>query len=154
MVNEVVDSASTMEKLGRDLAAHCDCEAGLIIYLQGDLGMGKTTFTRGFLYGLGYLGHVRSPTFNLFECYQLALATVIHFDLYRLKDSRELEYIGATEYFDGKNICLIEWPQLGVGFLPPPDIYCKFSLAGSDDSRAVSFTATTVCGQRVLNATF
>ena len=152
MTDVVVDSAGAMEKLGSDLAAHW--EAGLVIYLQGDLGMGKTTFTRGFLYGLGCRGHVRSPTFNLFECYQLAQVTVIHFDLYRLKDPRELEYIGAAEYFYGKNICVIEWPQLGIGFLPPPDIHCEFSLAEGIDSRKVNFTAPTVRGQRVFDITF
>ena len=152
MVNVVADSADAMEELGKSLAAHC--EARLIIYLQGDLGMGKTTFTRGFLYGLGYQGYVRSPTFNLFECYQLDQETVIHFDLYRLKDPRELEYIGAAEYFDDKNICLIEWPQLGIGFLPLPDIHCKFNLAERSDGRIVDFIAPTIRGQRVLGAAF
>jgi tRNA threonylcarbamoyladenosine biosynthesis protein TsaE len=141
-----------MEKLGSKLAVHC--EVGLIIYLHGELGMGKTTFVRGFLYGLGYRDHVRSPTFNLFECYQIVRGTIIHFDLYRLKDPRELEYIGAVEYFDGKNICLIEWPQQGIGFLPSPDIHCKFSLAENADSRVVNFMAPTVFGQRVLNTSF
>jgi tRNA threonylcarbamoyladenosine biosynthesis protein TsaE len=150
MVNAVVDSASAMEQLGKNLAVHC--EAGLIIYLQGELGMGKTTFTRGFLHGLGYQGHILSPTFNLFQCYQLVQKTAVHFDLYRLNDPRELEYIGAADYFDGKNICLIEWPQLGVGFLPPPDIHCEFSLAEGVDSRSVKFTALTTRGERALQA--
>ena len=151
MIDVVAASARALEKLGNNLAAHC--EAGLIIYLQGDLGVGKTTFTRGFLYGLGHRDYVRSPTFNLFECYQVAQKIVIHFDLYRLKDPRELEYIGAAEYFDGKNICLIEWPQLGAGLLPPPDIHCNFSLAEGTDARTVNFMAPTMRGQRVLRST-
>ena len=121
----------------------------LIITLQGDLDAGKTTLSRGILQGLGHSGAVKSPTYTLVEPYQLALGAVYHFDLYRLVDAEELEYMGFADYLADAQLCLIEWPEQGQGFLPMADIAIEISQPGA--GRCVTLCANSAVGQQLIS---
>ncbi len=122
--------------------------ANLVIFLHGDLGAGKTTFTRGFLQGLGFKGKVKSPTYTLVEPYTFNDLIVYHFDLYRFIDEEEWEAAGFREYFNASSICLIEWPEKAGYLLPEPDIHVH--LIHDALQRKIQFSANTLQGEQCL----
>ena len=143
---ELATEAET-EELGRQLAGAL--ELPLVIYLNGELGAGKTRLARAILHGLGHQGNVKSPTYTLVEPYQLEKLDVFHFDLYRLADPLELEYMGIRDYFSSNSLALIEWPERGKGVLNTADI--EIDMLYSDPGRSCNIKALTVAGQKCLN---
>ena len=123
-----MESKREMEALGLLIAKSID--PGNIVFIQGDLGSGKTTIARGILHGFGYEGVVTSPTYTLVELYELVKFRVAHMDLYRIESTEELEAIGLRDYFDGQTIFLIEWPEQFSFFFPKPNLRIYLKLAG------------------------
>lgn len=121
---------------------------GLVVYLSGDLGAGKTALTRAVLRGLGYGGKVKSPTYTLVEHYAVSKLNLYHFDLYRFGDPREWMDAGFHEYFNADSACFVEWPEKAQGQLPPPDV--RISLAIQEPGRRVEITAETEKGEQCL----
>jgi tRNA threonylcarbamoyladenosine biosynthesis protein TsaE len=124
-------------------------DGGTIIFLYGSLGAGKTTFTRGFLHGLGYVGKVKSPTYTLVEPYEVGERKIFHFDLYRLTHPDELEQMGIRDYFTEDSICLIEWPENGFSLLPTADVACHFAF--NKEGREVRIEALSDKGSGIVH---
>lgn len=131
----LADEDATLD-FGRRLAKACQAGPNgelieAVIYLEGNLGAGKTTLSRGFMRGLGHGGTVKSPTYTLVEPYEFRSGQVYHFDLYRLVDPEEFAYLGVEGYFGPRSVCLIEWPERGQGLIPGPDLILRFSGIGT-----------------------
>jgi tRNA threonylcarbamoyladenosine biosynthesis protein TsaE len=122
----------------------------LILYLEGDLGTGKTTLARGILSGLGHRGAARSPTYTLLEPYDLGARQVNHLDLYRLGDPEELEYLGLRDLLAEDAVWMVEWPERGLGVLPPPDLTILIEYA--PNGRCLRLCAATPSGRAVIDA--
>lgn len=133
----------TMEALGAALGRALGFRG--VVYLDGDLGAGKTTFSRGLIRSLGHSGAVKSPTFTLVEPYELQAGTVYHFDLYRLVDPEELEFLGIRDYFTPDSLCLIEWPEKGAGVLPSSDV--TITIAAEGEGRRLHLAGNSTHGQ-------
>lgn len=139
-------TADDTERLGATLAPLL--RAGLAVYLHGELGSGKTSFVRGILRGLGVTGAVKSPTYTLVEPYSLPALSVYHFDLYRLNDPEELEFLGVRDYLEGSGVCLVEWAERGAGVLPQPDL--DIVIERLEEGRMLQFTSRTDMGAALL----
>ncbi|MCY4154680.1 MAG: tRNA (adenosine(37)-N6)-threonylcarbamoyltransferase complex ATPase subunit type 1 TsaE [Gammaproteobacteria bacterium] len=141
-----IDTPAQMQELAACCAANLP--PGFKLYLQGELGAGKTTFVRGALRGLGYQGVVKSPTYTLVEHYPVAGVEVCHFDLYRLATAAELDDIGYRDYFDGRAICLVEWPERGGASLPVADLTIDIGMEQA--ARSLHCRAQTEAGRECL----
>lgn len=132
-------------------AALAPClEPGMVITLRGELGAGKTTLVRGLLRALGHAGRVKSPTYALVEVYELSRLSLYHFDFYRFQDPSEWIEAGFRDVFNGRNVCLVEWPERARGQLPPADL--DIALEVKEPGRSATLTALSVPGERLLAA--
>ena len=123
-------------------------EPGLVVFLRGELGAGKTTLVRGALRALGWQGPVKSPTYTLVEVYAVSRLDLHHFDFYRFRDPREWIDAGFRESFNGLTASLIEWPEKAAGLLPPADLEIALALQGT--GRSAALTSSSTKGERVL----
>ncbi|MGE0876100.1 MAG: tRNA (adenosine(37)-N6)-threonylcarbamoyltransferase complex ATPase subunit type 1 TsaE [Burkholderiales bacterium] len=121
------DEAATLA-LGAALAA--GARPGLVLYLSGELGAGKTTLVRGLLRALGYPGRVKSPTYTLVEPYAVSRLDLYHFDFYRFKDETEWVSSGFREYFNPDTLCVVEWPEKAANLLAPADLVVTMQISG------------------------
>ena len=139
------DENATRE-LAQRLAARL--KPGMVIYLHGDLGAGKTTLVRGVLNALGYQGRVKSPTYTLVEPYHIAGLDLRHFDLYRMQDEEEWDSAGFRDEFNGHNILFIEWPEHAQGMLPQADIVIALEIL--PQGRNVEIAGRTPTGRECI----
>ncbi len=146
MLDLFLNSTEATELLGTQFSAVLT--PGCVLYLYGELGTGKTTLARGLLRGLGHLGIVKSPTFTLFETYQLRDWNLFHWDLYRLEDPEELEYLGLRDQLDGEAILLVEWPERGKGKLPAADV--KVTLSYYGEHRSCQLEGCSLAGDGLI----
>jgi len=146
MLKLKVSGEQAQEALGAALAAASPVNC--VIYLIGDLGAGKTTLVRGFIRSLGHKGAIKSPTYALLEPYELPDRRCYHFDLYRLADPGELEYLGLRDLLQSEAVLLVEWPEKGEGELPPADLAIKISH--NVESRQLQIKSHSKIGDNLL----
>jgi tRNA threonylcarbamoyladenosine biosynthesis protein TsaE len=132
----IIKDEQAMLAAGKELVAQLS--PGMLVFLEGDLGAGKTTLVRGILNAMGHTGSVKSPTYNLVEPYTIKGQAIFHFDLYRLMDAEELEYMGMRDYLNEQSICFVEWPDKGEGLLPSPDILIEIIINGNQRELLIS----------------
>lgn len=123
---------------------------GMVVYLEGDLGAGKTTLVRAALRSLGHAGPVKSPTYSLVEVYVISSLYWYHFDFYRFNHPEEFVDAGLGEYFRSDAVCLVEWPDKAAGFVPPPDLVVALRFDG--EGRRVDVSARSPEGGACLGA--
>ena len=131
------NSEAETEALGEALAGRLT--AGDVIAFSGDLGAGKTAFTRGLARGLGVTERVTSPTFTIVNEYLGGRLPLFHFDLYRLGSAEELFDIGWEDYLDRGGVCAVEWSENGEGVLEEP-IRVDIRRGAADDQRVITIT--------------
>lgn len=150
-MQKIIASEKDMLVFGGALAkAIIASHDGARIHLHGLLGAGKTTFVRGFLQDAGFDGKVKSPTYTLVEPYHVVGKNIFHFDLYRIEDPDELIYLGIEDYFTHDAICLIEWPERGLGILTNPDLLYEIEFE-KEHKRKINVKAQTSRGEHILH---
>lgn len=122
--------------------------SGGVLYLRGELGVGKTTFVRALLGALDVAARIKSPTYSLIESYAIGELSIHHLDLYRIADPRELEWLGLAELTQGRYLLLVEWPERAQGALPAPDVI--IDLAHASAGRELRAKACSLNGQAWL----
>ena len=146
----ILKDEQQMQSLGEKIAQAIDqINTPILVVLNGDLGAGKTTLSRGILTGLGHKGSVKSPTYTLVEPYDLEIGKVFHFDLYRLVDPEELYEIGFNDYLSEAQLCMVEWPDKGGNLVPKADISLQINSNGT--GREVILMAQTSLGSQCVN---
>ena len=148
MREHYLEDAVATESFGARLSDAC--EGGLLVFLHGHLGAGKTTLVRGFLRACGHKGPVKSPTYTLVEPYTTPRGMLYHLDLYRLADAEELEWIGIRDLLSDASICLIEWPEQGAGILSEPDLHIYMRAKGK--GREIRLQPVSLRGERVVRS--
>ena len=144
----LIGDAESQGAFGERLAAYLPVRC--TVFLEGDLGTGKTTLARGILRGLGHRGAVRSPTYTLIEPYEIGSRRLYHLDLYRLSDPEELDYLGLRDLIEEDAVLLVEWPERGTGALPPPDL--RIRLDYLPDGRRLTLDGESASGQALVLA--
>ena len=144
------DEAATIS-LGRELAPLLAC--GMVVWLDGELGAGKTTLVRALLRGLGHVGPVKSPTYTLVEVYVVSSIYWYHFDFYRFSEPGEFEDAGLGEYFREDSVCLVEWPEKAAGYVPQADLVFAFGFAPDqpESARILELRARSAGGRKCLS---
>ncbi len=138
--------------LGRELAPLL--VPGMVVWLDGDLGAGKTTLARALLRGLGHTGPVKSPTYTLVEVYVVSSIYLYHFDFYRFNEPEEFDDAGLGEYFRENAVCLVEWPEKAAGYVPPADLILGFHFVhdSPESGRELELVANSEAGRTCLSA--
>ena len=144
-----LNSPEEMEALG--FATKVACPKGARLFLDGQLGSGKTVFCRGYLRGAGYKGRVKSPTFTIVESYAMLGFDIHHFDFYRIEDPIELDFIGLDQYFDDVNDVLVEWPSKGDGVLPSADLVIEVEVGTEPHFRELRMCGETDRGRVIIS---
>jgi len=155
------ETAALARNIGRSLEAYfaVNPQAHLNLSLVGDLGVGKTTFARHLIQGMGYAGRVKSPTYTLCEPYpfvvdsqdQSIYLTAHHFDLYRMRDPSEWQEAGFAEHFDAPGFCLVEWPEKAEGTLPTFDLAIHLAAGKEETERTVNIESLSKQGNAIIN---
>jgi tRNA threonylcarbamoyladenosine biosynthesis protein TsaE len=141
----LADEAATIA-FGQHLAKAFDSKC--LLTLSGNLGSGKTTLSRGLIQSYGHSGAVKSPTYTLVEPYEIGDKRIYHFDLYRMEDPEELEFIGLWDYLTEEALIIIEWPEKAFGVLPPADL--AIQLEPQEKGRKITCSANTLPGETML----
>lgn len=141
----LADEAATIA-FGQHLARAFDSKC--LLTLSGNLGSGKTTLSRGLIQSYGHSGAVKSPTYTLVEPYEIGDKRIYHFDLYRMEDPEELEFIGLWDYLTEEALIIIEWPEKAFGVLPPADL--AIQLEPQEKGRKITCSANTLPGETML----
>ncbi len=150
MIQKFIENEEAQLEFGNKLSSFISDK--ILIFLEGGLGAGKTTFTRGLIRGKGFHGNVKSPTYTLIEPYKIEGIDIYHIDLYRVNDINELEYLGIRDILSETSIVIIEWPQIGKNWLPEPDLLIQIDK--KDNGRLINLTSSTKRGKNILDSYF
>ena len=141
-----IESFSEKDTFDAGVAVGKNAKPGEVYTLSGDLGVGKTVFTKGVAEGLGIEESVNSPTFIILQEYEGGRLSLYHFDVYRISDVEEMEEIGYEDYFYGDGVCLIEWAELIDEILPEDKIEIKIS---KDLQKGFDYRIIDIEGQKI-----